>query len=169
MAWFDKLTDEDYNKATAILGGCRAPDLVIAPDGEPYIYRWHLVRSPVANVYFHIQVADDPERPLHDHPWDNVSVIVAGGYKELISHTAQVPTVASTIIMLRNPGDVIWRAGAWPHRLLLRDGVPYTMTIFTTGPKVREWGFWTKDGWVNNHEMITTLPDGRSVFKGEMM
>jgi hypothetical protein len=42
---------------------------VIAPDGQPYLYRWHVIeRNPEANTYFHIQVDDDPERPLHDHP-----------------------------------------------------------------------------------------------------
>jgi hypothetical protein len=62
----------------------RYPDLVIAPDGKPYLYRWHVFpQNAAAGVYFHIQVQSDPERPLHDHPWDNTSVILSGGYDEL--------------------------------------------------------------------------------------
>lgn len=43
------------------------------------------------------------------------------------------------------------------------------MTLFTTGPKVRDWGFWTPEGFVNNEDYTETLPDGRSVVKKEFL
>ena len=59
------LTGEDWVLGQSILGEWREPDMTIAPDGIPYLYRWHVIpRNKTANVYFHIQVADDPERPL---------------------------------------------------------------------------------------------------------
>lgn len=163
----------DARLARVILGvtdpgeECRPPDLTIAPDGEPYIYRWHVIpRNCEANVYLHLQVASDPERPLHDHPWDNMSVILAGGYEELLTeHPGKLPGRRFS----RRPGDTIFRKAAEAHRIFLPSANPYSLSLFTTGPKVREWGFWTEDrGWVAHHELIENLPDGRSVFKGAM-
>src|SRR5882672_6067602 len=82
----DLLTKDDCTLALSILGGWRKPDLEIMPDGTPYLYRWHVTpHSQFANVYLHVQVASDPARPLHDHPWDNMGVILSGGYEELVT------------------------------------------------------------------------------------
>lgn len=157
------LSEADQNLAIGLArrsgGDVEHPDLVIAPDGDPYLYRWRLLRTPQAGIYFHIQVASDPERPLHDHPWDNQSVILAGGYNEIIG----VPGHSRTQIFLRYAGDVIHRKAEIPHRLILPDGVPYTMSLFSTGPKRREWGFWYPDGWRPFYEVTKQLADGRSI------
>lgn len=144
--------------------GPRDPDLVIAPDGQPYLYRWHVVRTSGegGNVYFHIQVADDPERPLHDHPWDNMSVILAGGYLEMLQ---QAPPHGYTAALLRRKGQVIFRRATEAHRLLIPEGVRYTMSQFTTGPKARQWGFWYPSGWAPFDQVTEMLADGRSVHR----
>jgi hypothetical protein len=144
---FSQCSLEDRSIAHRYIGSLHTPvDRVIAPDGNPYIYRWHVIpRNSHANVYFHVQVADDPERPLHDHPWDNTSVILAGGYEEVLMSWPGVDP--SRRHYDRKVGDVIFREASWAHRLLLAPGVKYTMTQFSTGPKVREWGFWYPDGW----------------------
>lgn len=164
--WYS-LRAEHLGLAEQILGEIRDPDLTIAPDGEPYLYRWHVVpRNEKANVYFHIQVADDPERPLHDHPWDNTSVILAGGYIELFGGpwTEYAPEWSVDTRKLRE-GDVIHRKAEEAHRILLASDLGYTMTLFSTGPKRRRWGFWFPDGWCDQAEVIVNLPDGRSIFK----
>lgn len=143
------------------------PDLVIAPEGKPYLYRWFIVpRNEKANVYFHIQVGDDPERPLHDHPWDNTSVILAGGYTELMSMSFAGKVNPDDVERwCRRKGDVVHRKAETAHRLLLLPKIAYTMTLFTTGPQVRTWGFWFKDGWRPYTDVIENLTDGRSIFK----
>lgn len=147
----------DYDLGAGILGsGYRGPDIVIAPDGKPYLYRWHVVpRNDRGNVYFHVQVADDPERPLHDHPWDNVSVILAGGYSEqCCSRRCPNPGTRYAVPTFeRRAGNMIFRAAEWGHRLLMLEGAPYTMTLFTTGQKRRRWGFWYPDGWRDADEV----------------
>lgn len=165
------LRPADMAVAGAIVGGLPRlykPDLEIAPDGSPYLYRWHLLmRNRQANVYFHIQVASDPERPLHDHPWDNQSVILAGGYVE---HICTSPPWGRRERIMRGIGDVVQRRSQEAHRLELPEGVPYTMTLFTTGPTVRDWGFWIpthrgRPNWVSHQECIVNTPDGKSVFR----
>ncbi len=160
------LSSTDFKLAEKYLGGGMriwAPDLVISPDGNPYLYRWHLTEHKLpAQVYFHIQVADDPARPLHNHPWDNMSVILSGGYKETLSCFEGRPTQISTSVFIRSKGDVIYRRSGQAHRLEMQYGVPYTMTLFSTGPKVRDWGFWYPDGF-RRYEEVTTTVDGVSV------
>ena len=145
-----RLRPEHIRLAGSILRGWPAPDLVIAPDGEPYLYRWHVIpRNVHANVYFHIQVADDPERPLHDHPWENQSVILAGGYTEHYANIDDYGRLLPMCIRWARKGDTIQRPADQAHRLLMMPGMPYTMTLFTTGPKIRNWGFWYPEGWVD--------------------
>ncbi len=154
------VTSDDYEMARKIIdSGYRTADLVIAPNGSAYLYRWHVVpQNDRGNIYFHIQVADDPKRPLHDHPWDNMSVILSGGYVEYLCHPGYTWPHE---IYQREVGDVVQRRATQPHRLLLPDGVPYTMTLFSTGPKIRKWGFWYPEGWVDA-DAVCRLEDGIS-------
>lgn len=154
------LNDEDWEIANFYLGENRIfePDVILSPEWEPYLYRWYLSpakleggRYPPATLMFHIQVQSDPERPLHDHPWDNQSVILSGGYREILMD----PDIkGSETLFHRSVGDVISRRATLAHRLILPSGVPYTMTLFTAGPKIREWGFWYPDGWHHNRRHV---------------
>jgi hypothetical protein len=47
---------------------------------------------------------------------------------------------------VRNPGDVVIRGADVRHAI--RSVEPGTISLFITGPKVREWGFWLDDGFV---------------------
>lgn len=172
------LTPEDLTIARKVLGwdferGFRGrpletPDLTISADGqEPYLYRWHLIpRNEVgANVYLHIQVASDPIRPLHDHPWDNQSVILSGGYYEVAEEPCRSGG-AVPVLRMRRPGDVVHRVAEDAHRLVLPQHVPYCMTIFSTGPVRRQWGFHASGGWVSGAD-VTETQDGVSVWKDD--
>lgn len=156
-----RLLSEDYKQAMRYLGSPRDPDLVISPDGKPYLYRWHLQSGEKGpGMYFHIQVASDPERPLHSHPWDNCSVILAGGYIERLQ---VAPPYGITLSHVRTKGDVIFRTAKMAHRLILPEGVHYTMTQFSFGPKVNNWGFWYPGGIFKPYGEVTVLKDGVSV------
>jgi len=162
---WDLLSDTDFATAMGFLDDCpREPDLIIAPDGKPYLYRWHITdhEEKSAKVFLHIQVSDDPERPLHDHPWDNVTVMLAGGYHEIMSMSDGEPQPGTTTTFIRSAGDVIYRKARWAHRLILPNGWKYAMTLFTVGPKVRNWGFWYPDGWVS-YDDVTRTVNGVSV------
>lgn len=164
----DDLKPEDAEIIRAIVGQ-RAPDLIIAPDGTPYIYRWHIIPRNVvgANVYLHLQVADDPERPLHDHPWDNQSVILAGGYCEVYARCSEERDARWANQHERRvlKGRTVHRRAEEAHRLFLAPGCPYTISLFSTGPVVRDWGFWFPGGWRPHTDVITETADGRSIFK----
>lgn len=175
MNWWE-VTSDDWETLHQIVGEgdggyVRLPDLIISPNGQPYIYRWYVIpRQAVgANVYLHLQVADDPERPLHDHPWNNQSVILAGGYREVYcaaggaggKHLRESRTHERLVLK----GRTVHRRAEEAHRLFLAPGCPYTISLFSTGPVVREWGFWFANGWRPHTDVITETADGRSIFK----
>lgn len=145
------LSIPDQLLLSQFLRGFRQPDLVIAADGTgPYLFRWFVVpRNPKANVYLHVQVADDPDRELHDHPWDNSSVILANGYEETILKSPEFQSEFQAERRRLGPGDVVFRRAKEAHRLFLPPASPYSISLFTTGPLVREWGFWSDGKWYN--------------------
>lgn len=113
----------------------RSPDVVI---GGNYLRRWWAVpRNAFANVYVHQFLRSDDDRALHDHPWPSSSLILDGRY---IEHTPEGQFV-------RQPGDFVSRSADALHRVELIGSAP-VITLFTTGPKVRDWGFACPQGWV---------------------
>lgn len=132
----------------------RKPDFIIERNGAPYLKRWHIIpRNPVFNIYLHQFCQSDEDRALHDHPWlFNISILLKGSY---IEHLPAGKT------RYRRPG--LWRGcllrlGRAPHRIELfstrtfRRGVIDTVptpcwTLFMTGPRVRQWGFYCPQGW----------------------
>lgn len=114
----------------------RSPDFVI---GDDYLRRWWLVpRNPWCNVYLHEIRKSDDDRAMHDHPWANRSVLIEGCY---IEHTPEG-------LFWRMAGDVVERGAETLHRLELMPGAS-AVSLFMTGPKVREWGFACPQGWVH--------------------
>jgi hypothetical protein len=156
------LTEADRLLLTMYVGEDRAycPDFTISPTGEPYLYRWYIApRNQFGNCYLHIQVASDEDRFLHCHPWKNMSVILSGGYEEVIGdHDGREFSRQG-----RKAGDVVYRQAKQTHRLIMPEWNKqgYTMTLFTTGPKVREWGFWVDGEW-RHWKTVVENRDGES-------
>lgn len=113
--------------------------------------RWYVIpRNRWFNVYLHKICRDDDDRALHDHPWASLSFILRGRYRE------------TTPFGKRDyqAGRIIFRGQEFPHRLELIDGSP-CWTLFLTGPKVREWGFYCPKGWVPWQEFCEPLDHGK--------
>jgi hypothetical protein len=126
----------------------RSPDFCIGGRENPYIRRWWVIpRNRFFNIYLHNQLRDDDDRALHDHPWVNVSIILKGGYVEI---TPERPYhrkfIAPALVRrVRRAPCIILRKPTSAHRLELhrKGGNPMSSwSLFITGPKVREWGFW---------------------------
>jgi quercetin dioxygenase-like cupin family protein len=106
---------------------CRGPK-----DDDPFFDRWWLARKAVGeveNVYLHHFLRSDRE-DLHDHPWDNGSLVLRGSYLEVTPEGR----------FRRHRGDVVFRTAEQRHGIL--EVEPGTVTLFVTLRKRREWGFW---------------------------
>lgn len=151
----------------------RYPDFIIGDEHNPYLLRWWVIpRNRFFNIYLHKFCRSDDDRALHDHPWlFNCSILLRGEYKE---HTFKG-------IFHRKKWAVKFRWGKSPHRveLLKAFDVTYTdpnkyrptdlvpvWTLFITGPKVREWGFYCSHGWRHWKKFVSLTPGGNSTGRG---
>lgn len=126
----------------------REPDFII---GDNYLRRWWVVpRNPFCNVYLHEMLHSDDDRALHDHPWVNRSLIIAGSYVEVTPEGE----------FARRPGDIIERQPESLHRLVVVPGAR-VVTLFFTGPVVREWGFACPQGWVPWQQFVDARDTGK--------
>lgn len=133
----------------------RGPDFVIGEAAAPYLRRWWVIpRNEMSNVYLHEILRSDDDRALHDHPWQNTSVLLIGSY---IEHTPEGSFV-------REPGSIVHRQATDSHRLEVTRG-DRVVSLFITGPRVREWGFLCPQGWVHWRD-FTGGENGELVGRG---
>jgi hypothetical protein len=146
------------------------PHFIIGGEDDPYLLRYYVLpRNHFLNIYLHKFMRSDDDRALHDHPWPFLSWIIKGEYQE---HTPSrhEQDCAMTRITQRKRWSIAYRPAKWAHRVELyrelyevarNDHTPHggplvrywgsrekpVWTLILTGPKVREWGFFCKDGW----------------------
>lgn len=126
----------------------RSPDFVV---GDDYLRRWWIMpRNEGCNVYLHEILHSDEDRALHDHPWDNTSYLIEGSYTEITPEGS----------FLREAGSITSRRATDSHRLVIPDG-GRAVSIFMTGPKVREWGFHCEQGWRHWKEFVDARDSGK--------
>lgn len=109
-------------------------------EGELYLSRLNLLKTPWFSVKLHWIHRPDPDRDLHDHPWWFASLVLSGGYEEYESRDpANQPGQAR---------DINWfnyKNKTTAHRI--SKVKPNTITLILAGPKDREkdWGFYDAD------------------------
>jgi hypothetical protein len=148
-----------------LLKPARAPDFVIHPENDPpYMRRWYLfgdgeptrhpkLRRAPFQVMLHQILADDDDRALHDHPWDNLTIVLEGRVRD---HSA----AGSRDL---GPGDMLYREAAWAHRLQVSCfDQPHAWTLFIAGTNLREWGFHCPGrGWVHWSDFVAADDTGK--------
>ena len=111
-----------------------------------YILRLHLIKTPWFAICLHWINKPDAEPYLHDHPVSFLSIILKGGYVE--ERTKQEHYSAPEIVLVqRNWYNYISANFTTRHRII--SVKPNTLTLTFMGPKVREWGFYTENGWIH--------------------
>lgn len=104
--------------------------------GEPYLERYHLFRLPGGGgAYIHRFLASDPDRGLHDHPWQRaLGMVLSGGYLE------QRLEDDAVIERILGPGRLNRLTGKDFHRIVLPGGRE-AWTFFMHSGTVKDWGF----------------------------
>lgn len=100
-----------------------------------YILRLHVVKTPWFAICMHWLNSPDPEPWLHDHPVSFLSIILRGSYVEARQHPMR----------LRYRYRFNFLRATDRHNIVVVE--PRTVTLCFMGPKVREWGFHTLQGW----------------------
>lgn len=125
------------------------------PQGQLYMERQWILKSrwwlPLS-ARFHRIVKDDPNH-LHDHPWFCISIVMEGGYWEVMpakpGDKGTLMNFASEPVKIvhRPAGSIVFRSRSSRHRLI--KGFAPAKTIFIMGPKMQKWSFY-----VNSSEKI---------------
>lgn len=121
-------------------------------DGEhiPYLVRWSLFSTSWFSIKLHHILISD-EDCLHDHPWAFISIGLWGSYLEHRSRIVGLraeqggPWPTEHSYKLYRAPWIIYRSAHSIHRLELKKPV---WTLVITFKKVRQWGFWTRQGWI---------------------
>lgn len=106
-----------------------------------FITRLHLIKTPFFAICLHWLNAPDPEPWLHDHPITFLSLILRGGYKE-----KQGGYWRHERTVKHRWWNFIDASEGCAHSII--EVEPKTLTLCFMGPKTREWGYHTDEGWV---------------------
>lgn len=115
----------------------RVEPVVIGTDDAPYMSRWTVASLGPFRLRVHRFHRSDDDRAKHDHPWWSVSVALEG---EAVDRRQDDRARAI------RPGTVFVRSPAYAHWIEVPEGRE-ALTLFLTGPRVREWGFLCPSGW----------------------
>jgi hypothetical protein len=117
----------------------------------PYLIRWNLFECPAFSVKLHKILRSDYDC-LHDHPWSFISIILWGGYVEhrdkVICEHWSVDDSDERLertSKIYHPGNILYRRAEDRHKLEIHQPA---WTLVISFKKKRQWGFWTKAGWV---------------------
>lgn len=133
------------------------------------LYRW-ICRNVAIRA--HTILRSDSDRHLHDHPSWSLSIVLEGGYWEVMEPTWHALTYPSTYkhlldhldenypnfedsldpiqcanfgVFWRGPGAIVFRRANCFHRLVLPRG-KIARSLFAMGKKSNSWGFLTPNG-----------------------
>jgi hypothetical protein len=125
-----------------------------SPTGEKYLTRYVLIRTRWFALYLHRLHAPDPDRDLHNHPWRATSLILWGGYTELVTHTrAPDPETRLTLAeRMHLTGDLNRIRTSAYHRIVKVE--PNTWTLVFAGRRFRRWGFLENGVHVDSDEYL---------------
>lgn len=106
-----------------------------------YLKRHYLIRVKWLGLFIH-QFWSSDEDGVHDHPWDNMTFVIRGGFYE---------ELADGQVLWRGPGFWCYRRAEQFHRIILKPGTEGKVwTVFIRFKRRRKWGFLLEKKWVDN-------------------
>jgi hypothetical protein len=124
--------------------------------GELHFQRYRLLETPWFNIYIHYIAKSDQDKDPHNHPWNFWSIILFGAYSE--RRYASFDNTREYI----NPNLTSWYKSRRTilsysncsisqfHKIKLAKP---TWTLVFTGKRIsNNWGYLTKEGFVNHEE-----------------
>lgn len=135
------------NKLLTKISGRLPYRQIKGPDGEPYLERYFLAQFPKwrwlgkwagGTIYLHRFIGSDPDRGLHDHPWEVAySFILSGWYVE---ERWQNKWLGDKKLAMKSGGALTRITGDDQHRVVMEDGA-VTWSLFWHSKRIKGWGF----------------------------
>lgn len=144
-------------------------------DTDTYLIRYYVIQSRWFNFFIHQFLRSDRD-DMHDHPWDFVTYLVRGGYREqrwqdgLVTETrrSNYPLTEFAGMSgemerhLKRRNRFVFRKATDQHKVLVYQTLTEAqkadaaLTICITGPTRRVWGFWKTE------KVTVPCPDKRN-------
>ena len=139
---------------------------VIRNDKDVYLRRWWVIpRNSYFNIYLHNMLRDDDEI-LHDHMYASLSVCLGGRLLERYKENPEAtrfhePSLVHSRDVVQ--GTISIRSSIMAHQLIV---VEPAWTIFITGPRIKEWGFFCPKGKRHWKDYVALSQDPSGANKG---
>lgn len=117
----------------------------VVPDYDSdldYLRRLRIVQTPWFGIYLHRLGTPDSRPTLHDHPWNFVSIVLRGGYTEMVPSAT---THASRYHDAHHVRRLNRKRAEDFHYIRSLDRTP-TWTLVLVGRRRRVWGYLDRDG-----------------------
>lgn len=127
--------------------------------GTLHFQRWQLLQTPLGSVFLHHILRADEDKHLHDHPWNFLTIVLKGGYVEILLRDGEESARAMT------PGQGARRMTTDFHKI--EKLLAPTWTLFFTGPRIHDpWGYHvTARDWVD-HETYRQMKAAGAFDRG---
>lgn len=129
---------------------------IISQEGVLHFQRWRVIATPWFNLYVHHILQSDQDRHFHDHPWNFRSLILRGSYRERVSYP---PYFFSIHSYRYQAGEIAYHERRDAHHITLLTPSVWSL-VLTTGRK-RDWGYQTKNGWVDHQTYRKLKNEGK--------
>lgn len=117
-------------------------------DGYMERYWLYPFQEGRVNTRIHHILRSDSDRHFHDHPWPSTSVILKGGYWEILPLDQNQPPELDEEFRKyhwRAEGDIITREAKHRHAIELPKGQT-AWSMFIMGNMEQQWGFYLPEG-----------------------
>lgn len=124
---------------------------------DGYMERYWLYKSGACEpnhtsvgVRIHRILRSDSDRHFHDHPWPSISIVLRGGYWEVMPESqSQEPFLDPYRWrrIWRGPGAIVFRRAHHRHRIEIPEGQD-SWSMFIMGRYAKHWGFYTARGFI---------------------
>jgi hypothetical protein len=140
----------------------------VAKNGSPYLDRLRLIQTPLFGVYLHRIHRPDADRDPHDHPWWFASLVLSGGYHELVwdhpENIGRLPYGEDTTLRERNRWSLRTIRRSHAHKITAVRGQLWTLVL--TGPRRSSWGFWTDRGFADWRDYLKVQDEDVALWGG---
>lgn len=114
---------------------------------DGYMDRWWLAphdNEDKVSARIHQILRSDTDVAMHDHPWSSISIVLDGGYWEVLPLSQDQHPARDALfhqVVWRAPGDVVQRRASDRHKILLPEGKS-AWSLFIMGQWEKDWGFY---------------------------
>jgi hypothetical protein len=95
----------------------------------------------------------DDDDILHDHPYVSLSLVLTDGLSEYYQDS---PPNGEKVVRVIAQGALVYRSSRFAHQLIVNR---QAWTLFLTGPRIKEWGFWCPRGWKPWQQYVSAKQD----------